>query len=386
MTKPVLHTILCDMLDIEYPVLLAGMGPTVGGGQAGVAGPELAAAVSNAGGLGVLGAAGFPPDRLEQAITRIQDLTDRPFGVDILLPSNVAPRPASEEKRERPSDPRELLPADHRAAIGGIRESLELPDVQAPRADVRTPRFTPQDQVDVITGLQVPVLAAGLGNPAPYVDQVHEAGGKVISLVGNVKNAKRVADGGADIVVAQGHEAGGHTGRIGTMALLPQVLDAAAPVPVVAAGGIGDGRGLAAALAMGCVGVWCGTAFIPTQEANLDEFRKRRILAARDEDTRVTRLYSGKTMRNIANELIEAWEDSGTEALPMGLQGLLIADIAEAAKQGGREDLLMNAAGQISGLLEDIRPAADVLQEMVAEAANIFTSRLPANVRAGAAA
>ncbi len=386
MTKPVLHTILCDMLDIEYPVLLAGMGPTVGGGQAGVAGPELAAAVSNAGGLGVLGAAGFPPDRLEQAITRIQDLTDRPFGVDILLPSNVAPRPAREEKRERPSDPRELLPADHRAAIGGIRESLELPDVQAPRADVRTPRFTPQDQVDVITGLQVPVLAAGLGNPAPYVDQVHEAGGKVISLVGNVKNAKRVADGGADIVVAQGHEAGGHTGRIGTMALLPQVLDAAAPVPVVAAGGIGDGRGLAAALAMGCVGVWCGTAFIPTQEANLDEFRKRRILAARDEDTRVTRLYSGKTMRNIANELIEAWEDSGTEALPMGLQGLLIADIAEAAKQGGREDLLMNAAGQISGLLEEIRPAADVLQEMVAEAANIFTSRLPANVRAGAAA
>ena len=386
MTKPVLHTILCDMLDIEYPVLLAGMGPTVGGGQAGVAGPELAAAVSNAGGLGVLGAAGFPPDRLEQAITRIQDLTDRPFGVDILLPSNVAPRPAREEKRERPSDPRELLPADHRAAIGGIRESLELPDVQAPRADVRTPRFTPQDQVDVITGLQVPVLAAGLGNPAPYVDQVHEAGGKVISLVGNVKNAKRVADGGADIVVAQGHEAGGHTGRIGTMALLPQVLDAAAPVPVVAAGGIGDGRGLAAALAMGCVGVWCGTAFIPTQEANLDEFRKRRILAARDEDTRVTRLYSGKTMRNIANELIEAWEDSGTEALPMGLQGLLIADIAEAAKQGGREDLLMNAAGQISGLLEEIRPAADVLEEMVAEAANIFTSRLPANVRAGAAA
>lgn len=384
MSKPVLHTVLCDLLDIEYPIMLAGMGPTVGGGQAGVAGPELVAAVSNAGGLGVLGAAGFPPDRLEQAIKRIQDLTDRPFGVDILLPSNVAPRPKREQK-ERPADPRELLPEDHRAAIGGIREALELPDVQAPRADVRTPRFTPQDQVDAITGLQVPVLATGLGNPAPYVDQVHEAGGKVISLVGNVKNARRVADGGADIVVAQGHEAGGHTGRIGTMALLPQVLDAAAPKPVVAAGGIGDGRGLAAALAMGCAGVWCGTMFIPTQEANLDEFRKRRILAARDEDTRVTRLYSGKTMRNITNELIEAWEDSGTEALPMGLQGLLIADIAEAAKQGDREDLLMNAAGQISGLLDEIRPAAEVLHGMVAEAVDIFEQRLPANVRAAVA-
>lgn len=378
MTRPILHTTMCDMLDIEYPIALAGMGPTVGGGQGGVAGPELVAAISNAGGLGVLGAAGFPPDRLEAQIRRIQDLTDRPFGVDILVPSNVAARPSG---RQRPQDPRDLLPPEHKDAIGEIRSNLSLPDVQAARADVRTPRFTPQDQVDTITGMQVPVLATGLGNPAPYVDQVHESGGKVISLVGNVKNARRVSDGNADMVVAQGHEAGGHTGRIGTMALLPQVLDAVSPKPVIAAGGIGDGRGLAAALAMGCVGVWCGTVFIPTLEANLDEYRKRRILAANDEDTRVTRLYSGKTMRNITNELIEAWEDSGTQALPMGLQGLLIADIAEAAKQGEREDLLMNAAGQISGLLQELRPAAEVLEEMVREAVEVFTSRLPANVK-----
>ena len=369
---------MCDLLDIEYPIALAGMGPTVGGGQGGVAGPELVAAISNAGGLGVLGAAGFPPDRLEAQIRRIQDLTDRPFGVDILVPSNVAARSSG---RERPKDPRDLLPEEQKEVIGGIRANLDLPDVQASRADVRTPRFTPQDQVDTITGMQVPVLATGLGNPAPFVDQVHEANGKVISLVGNVKNARRVHDGNADIVVAQGHEAGGHTGRIGTMALLPQVLDAVAPKPVIAAGGIGDGRGLAAALAMGCAGVWCGTVFIPTQEANLDEYRKRRILAANDEDTRVTRLYSGKTMRNVTNELIEAWEDSGTQALPMGLQGLLIADIAEAAKQGDREDLLMNAAGQISGLLNELRPAAEVLEEMVREAVEVFTSRLPANVK-----
>ena len=383
MTRPVLHTELCDLLGIEYPIVLAGMGPTVGGGQGGVAGPELVAAVSNAGGLGVLGAAGFPPDRLEAQIRRIQDLTDRPFGVDILLPSNVARRPST---RERPADPRELLPAEQKDVIAGIREELHLPNVQAPRADVRAPRFTPQEQVDTITGMQVAVLATGLGNPGPYVAQVHAAGGKVISLVGNVKNARRVAEGGADIVVAQGHEAGGHTGRVGTMALLPQVLDAVAPRPVVAAGGIGDGRGLAAALAMGCVGVWCGTMFIPTEEANLDRFRKQRILQASDEDTRVTRLYSGKTMRNITNELIEAWEDSGTQALPMGLQGLLIADIAEAAKQGEREDLLMNAAGQISGLLHELRPAAEVLEEMVREAVDVFTTRLPANVRAAVSA
>ena len=378
MSKPVLHTVLCDMLNIEYPVLLAGMGPTVGGGVGGVAGAELVAAVSNAGGLGVLGAAGFPPDRLEEQISQIQDLTDRPFGVDILVPSNTAPRPP---KSERPKDPRDLLPAEQQQAMESIREGLALPEARAPRADIRLPRFTPQDQVDAIVGMKVPVLATGLGNPAPFSEQVHEAGGVVISLVGNVKNARRVADGGADIVVAQGHDAGGHTGRIGTMALLPQVLDAVS-VPVVAAGGIADGRGIAAALAMGCVGVWCGTVFIPTKEANLDDFRKQRILDASEEDTRVTRIYSGKTMRNVTNELIEAWEDSGSRALPMGLQGLLVADVMESAKQAGREDLLMNAAGQISGLLHEIRPAGEVLEGMVAEAAEILHRRLPAAVTA----
>ena len=378
MSKPVLHTVLCDMLNIEYPVLLAGMGPTVGGGVGGVAGTELVAAVSNAGGLGVLGAAGFPPDRLEEQISQIQDLTDRPFGVDILVPSNTAQRPP---KSERPKDPRDLLPAEQQQAMDSIREGLALPEARAPRADIRLPRFAPQDQVDAIVGMKVPVLATGLGNPAPFSEQVHEAGGLVISLVGNVKNARRVADGGADIVVAQGHDAGGHTGRIGTMALLPQVLDAVS-VPVVAAGGIADGRGIAAALAMGCVGVWCGTVFIPTKEANLDDFRKQRILDASEEDTRVTRIYSGKTMRNVTNELIEAWEDSGSCALPMGLQGLLVADIMESAKQAGREDLLMNAAGQISGLLHEIRPAGEVLEGMVAEAVEILNRRLPEAVTA----
>jgi NAD(P)H-dependent flavin oxidoreductase YrpB (nitropropane dioxygenase family) len=226
------------------------------------------------------------------------------------------------------------------------------------------------------------VLATGLGSPAPYVDQVHAAGGKVISLVGNVKDARRVAEGGADVVVAQGHEAGGHTGRIGTMALLPQVLDAVSPRPVVAAGGIGDGRGLAAAFAIGCAGAWCGTAFIATQEANLDEARKRRILAASDEGTRVTRLYSGKTMRNITNELIVAWDESGSPALPMGLQTLLVTDLLEAAKAAGRDELLMNAAGQISGMLTEIRSAESVLMGIVSEAVEILTRRLPLSVAA----
>jgi NAD(P)H-dependent flavin oxidoreductase YrpB (nitropropane dioxygenase family) len=298
--------------------------------------------------------------------------------VDILVPANVAERPRESERRR---DPRDLLPPAHRQAVEALRARLALPQAHAPRAGVRLPPFTPQDQVDVIVGMGAPVLATGLGNPAPFAEQVHKAGGKIVSLVGNVKNARRVREGGADIVVAQGHEAGGHTGRIGTLALLPQVLDAVAPAPVVAAGGIGDGRGLAAVLALGCAGAWCGTAFIVTKEAHLDDYRKRRILAAGEEDTRVTRLYSGKTMRNITNELIEAWEESGTRALPMGLQGLLIADLVAGAQQAGREDLLMNAAGQISGLLHEIRSAQEVLEGMVGEAVEILARRLPAAVQ-----
>ncbi|MGH2631991.1 MAG: NAD(P)H-dependent flavin oxidoreductase, partial [Tepidiformaceae bacterium] len=216
----------------------------------------------------------------------------------------------------------------------------------------------------------------------PWIERLHANGTKVLSLVGNVKNAKRVADAGADVVVAQGTEAGGHTGRIATFALVPQVLDAVEPTPVIAAGGIADGRGLAAALAMGAIGVWCGTAFLVAEEANQPALQKQRVLAAGDEDTRITRLYSGKTMRNITNPLIEAFEASGIQALPMGLQGMLIGDLVYSCRQAGREDLLMNAAGQASGLLHNIRPAAEILADMVSGAAEIIAHRLPSAVAA----
>ena len=378
MARATLRTALCDLLGIEFPVLLAGMGPTVGGGAGGVAGPELVAAVSNAGGLGVLGGTGFPPDEMERQVRRIQDLTDKPFGVDILAPANVGSLPVADQPAD--GDVRALIPEEHRAAVEAMRERLGLPAPAGGPRPARGLTFDPDGQVDVIVGMGVPVLAVGLGSPAPFADRVHDAGGKILALVGDVRAARRVAKAGADVVVAQGTEAGGHTGRIGTMALLPQVLDAVAPTPVVAAGGIADGRGLAAALAMGCAGVWCGTAFIPTVEAQLDDFRKHRIVDAAAEDTKVTRLYSGKTMRNITNPLIEAWEESGLKALPMGLQSALITDVLTAAKEAGRPELLMNAAGQVSGMLKGIRPAAEVLDQMVAEAAEILARRLPAAV------
>jgi NAD(P)H-dependent flavin oxidoreductase YrpB (nitropropane dioxygenase family) len=380
MTRTRLKTAICDMLGIEYPVLLAGMGPTAGGGRGSAATAPLVAAVSNAGGLGVLGGAGFAPDALRAEIRSVRSLTDKPFGVDLLMPSNsVQVSPAGNGGSD---GWRAQIPAEYWDAIGALKQQFGIPDVrdEQPRA-IRTWRV--EDQVDVVLGEHVPVLASGLGNPAPYVPRCRALGIRVIALVGNTKNARRVAEGGADIVVAQGTEAGGHTGRIGTMALVPQVVDAVAPTPVVAAGGIADGRGLAAALALGAAGVWCGTAFLATREANIYDWQKQRILNATEEDTAVTRLYSGKTMRNITNPLIQAWEALNVKALPMGMQGLLIADLVAGIRAAGKDELLMNAAGQAAGLISTLRPAADVLQEIVDGAVAVLTESLPARVQTG---
>lgn len=382
-TRPVLRTALCDLLGIEYPILLAGMGPTVGESNHGVAGPELVAAISNAGGLGVLGGTGYGPDQMEEAINKIRALTDKPFGVDILLPL-LGPQSGNDRPKDVPMT--SLIPDAHRVAVEQLRQALGLPEVPRAPKDSSDPGmasalFNPGAQIDVITGMGVPVLATGLGDPAPFMPQLRNAGTKVISLVGNVKAARRVLAAGVDAVVAQGTEAGGHTGRIGTLALVPQVIDAANGVPVVAAGGIGDGRGLAAALAMGADAVWCGTVFIATDEANQEYSRKERLVAADDEGTKVTRLYSGKTMRNITNPLIDAWENSGVKALPMGMQSALIAPLLKGAAAAGHEEWSMLAAGQVSGLIKKIRPAGEVLQEMVEQAADIIGRDLARRVR-----
>lgn len=392
MARPVLHTRVCDILGIEYPVVLAGMG--------GVATAELVAAVSEAGGLGIIGAATMPPEEIEAQVRKVRSLTDKPFGVDILLPSGVAPagpqsgnggQGAPAEMPQLPKNPIELLPQPYKDFIQKARQEFGLPDDQETQEEFSRnirrvglgPAFARQ-QIEKMLELKVPVFASGLGNPGPFVEAFHAIGSKVIALVGNVKNARRVAEGGVDIIVAQGTEAGGHTGRIGTMALVPQVVDAVAPIPVLAAGGIGDGRGVAAALALGADGVWVGTAFLVTREANWPQVLKDRILAATEEDTRVTRLYSGKTMRNINNPLIELWEQSGVPALPMGPQGLVSGTLMNAARRAGKLELLMNPAGQIAGMLRETKPARQVLEEMVSQAASVLGEGLPGRVRVSA--
>ena len=364
-------TRVCEILQIEHPIILAGMSP--------VSRAPLAAAVSEAGGLGVIGGAGMSLDMLRSQIREVREHTEKPFGIDLLLPNATATL----------ADLRQ--PARQGREAGGLpQEYLDFQAKAAEELNISVKPFEPrrgggggslgselvERQIDLMIEEGVPVFASGLGNPAPYTDKLHAAGMVVMALIGNTKNARRVAEGGADIVVAQGTEAGGHTGRIGTMALIPQVVDAVAPIPVVAAGGIADGRGLAAAIALGAEGVWCGTAFLASPEATLDEELKDRVVEANDEDTRITRLYSGKTMRNITNPLIELWESSGLRALPMGAQGAVSEPIQRAAREAGRIDLVRNAGGQAAGLIDSKRPAADIVRDMAAQAAEVL-GRMP---------
>lgn len=377
MPSPI-HTELCDILGIEYPIILAGMG--------GAAGPSLAAAVSEAGGLGVVGATGYTPDELHGMIAKVRSLTDKPFGVDLLLPSSIADSGNREDLEIEISE-------DHRRFVEQLKEEFHIP---APKERRERPPLTKdyfRKQVEVVLEERVPVFASGLGNPGWMVPDAHAQGMKVIGLVGNVKNARRVNEAGVDAVVAQGTEAGGHTGRIGTLALVPQVVDAIAPTKVVAAGGIGDGRGLVAALALGAQAVWCGTAFLATPEAYLDaqergetdqwtrDVQHRKLVEAVDEDTRIGRMYSGKTMRHVYNAWSAAWErPEAPPTLPMPLQGLLVGEALQGAREAHIEELVGGPAGNVAGLIHDIRPAQAVVRSMVEQAEALLGNMAPTRV------
>jgi len=389
--KNVLRTKLCDMLDIEYPIILAGMG--------GASGPTLAAAVSNAGGLGVLGAAALNPDQLRDWIEKTRSLTDKPFGVDLLLPKIDLPPMSGKFPI---SDLKAFLPAEELAFVDRLKKEIGIPDVEMPPLDVDSDMLSGAKKLmDVILEERVPVFASGLGNPESIIPQARAQGMKVIGLVGNARNARRVASTGADIIVAQGHEAGGHTGRIGTLALVPQVVDAVHPLPVVAAGGVGDGRGFVASLAMGACGVWVGTAFLLAHEACIDcpkdwalnlgvdpydleqweiDDWKDKIIEATEEDTRVTRIYTGKTARFISNKFIEAWERAGGKTLSMPLQTLLVCDAEVGLRKGRMTDYISGFGGQIAGMLRERKSAKQIVDEMVEGAISILKGRLPAEV------
>jgi enoyl-[acyl-carrier protein] reductase II len=325
-----LRTPLCDLLNIEYPIMLAGMG--------GVSYGELAAAVSDAGGFGTLGMAGRSPDEIKREMKIVRDKTDKPFGVDLLA---------------------------------AVPESLE-----------RT--------ADIIIEGGAKAFISGLGVPPPHlVKKFHDAGLKVMNVNGTVKHARSAEAGGLDAVVAQGTEAGGHTGRIAGIALIPQIVDAV-NIPVVAAGAIVDGRGLAAALALGAQGVWLGTRFIAATEAHAGALYKQVILDASDEDTIITRSYSGKPMRVFRNEWVADWEKRPQDIKPFPAQAMIATRAGVMGGIGGQIEGLSRersafAMGQGAGGIGAVKPAREIILEMMEEAEAVI-ARMAALARKAAKA
>ncbi len=316
-----LHTPLCDKLGIEYPVLLAGMG--------GVSLSRLVAAVSNAGGLGIMGAATLSPEQLREEVERTRDLTDKPFAVDLLAP-----------------DPNRIRP-----------------------------------HMDVLFDLNVRIFVAGLAVPADFIEEMHRREMIVMVMCGKVRHAQKSEQAGADIVAAQGTEAGGHTGEVGGMALVPAVVDAV-KIPVVAAGGLADGRGLVAALALGAQGAIFGTRFIATPEAQAAQQYREGIVNANDDETMRTRCYTGKPARTIRTSYAAEWEKRADEIQPFPFQaGISIQNrVMDYMGVTGHfePDQTFQPAGQSVALIHEIKPAGEVFRDIIREAQDVIESRFVA--------
>ena len=324
----------------------------------GVAGPELAAAVSAAGGLGLLGHASVDLDEMRREISQVRSLTDKPFGVGLLFPSRAEPGP-----------PVTVSIADFPDFLRKLGDPAPLDKSLAPVFD----RETSEKRLDIAIDEGVKVLSFGLGAPREIVARAKASGMKVIALVGSRHAALSVEESGVDIIVAQGHEAGGHTGRTTTMILVPQIVDAV-NVPVLAAGGISDGRIMAAALMLGASGVLIGTALQATPEARTASTHKDKLVEMVDDETIVSRCYTGKPSRIIRNAFVDAWRGHEPEILPMPEQWHLVAPLVAPAKAKGSLEIANWPTGQGAVLLREIQPAADVVRGMAADAAQIIES------------
>ncbi len=361
-TAPSLSPRLQKVLGIDAPVLQSGMG--------GVAGSALAAAVSNAGGLGVLAALRLTADQVEAAIAEIRTATDAPFGVNIWLHEDV----------RNPVDAATIddeVVSGSQAVMNGFRPRFDLPSRHdRPDSDADLVNAA----LEVMIAQRVPVFSAAIGVPeAALIDRFHEVGSKVVAMVATLDDATQAADNGADVVVAQGTESGGHrsygtkhdrAGATGssTLTLVPQVIDAVGDrVPVVAAGGIVDGRGLAAMLALGADGVLLGTRFVATKESLAADVYKTRLTTG-DRTTTLTDGFTGQWARVLTSEFTERWEESEATALPGLLQASAGRDLFGAAKKAHDDQLQPLYAGAGVGSLKGIPGAGEVVAQIVAEA------------------
>lgn len=304
-----LKTELCDLLGIEYPILQGGM--------AWVADGKLAAAVSEAGGLGIIGAGNAPPQAVQQQIRQARELTSRPFGVNIYY-------------------------------LSPYLEQL----------------------IDLVVAEKVALVTTGAGNPGKHLPRLKEAGIKVFPLVSSVALARRLERIGADGLIAEGMECGGHIGEVTTMALVPQVVDAVS-IPVVAAGGIADGRGLVAALALGAVGVQLGTRFVCARECPVHPDYQKAIIEAGDRDTTVTG-FSGHYVRVLRNRMTRRYQEMvAAGASPEELEAFGAGRLKRAVVDGDIDDGSV-MAGQIAGLIRDVVPAGEIVRRMIKEAERVM--------------
>ena len=351
-----LHTSVCDLLGIEYPVFGAPMG--------GVALVDLAVAVSNAGGCGTLGLTGFRPDEIRGMVREVRERTNKPFGVGLMFPWDMPP-----SNVDAPSQ----LPAFLEPFWVRVR------DLPLPPARPTLTEDLARAQMAVLVEERVPLLACGLGTPGWVLEQAHAARMKVAALVGSVSAAREVAALGVDLVVAQGHEAGGHTGRVTSLVLIPQVVDAVR-VPVLAAGGIADGRGVAAAFALGAQGVWIGTRLLATPEAAAAEVHKRRVVEMTTDETVVSRCYTGKPSRILRNAFSDLWARHQDEILAMPAQRVWMESIVGRARGAGLVDIVNYPTGQVATAVRVVKPAGDVVRELVEDAIRTLTEKLPERV------
>jgi NAD(P)H-dependent flavin oxidoreductase YrpB (nitropropane dioxygenase family) len=341
--------------------------------------PAVVLAVTRAGGFGVLGAAGMEPEELDQALKKIsEECAGKAFGIDLIIPDNYV---GSEQGGLTVEELQKHIPQGHRDFVEGLLDQYHVPPLPAScktltsRAGLGISLKRGTQLVDIALSYPVRLIVNALGVPPTYIiERAHQQGVRVGALVGAVKHALHQKKAGVDLIIAQGFEAGGHTGEIASMVLTPQVVDAVAPTPVVTAGGIASGRQMAAALALGAQGVWTGSVWLMTEEAETHPVVKEKFREASSSDTLRSRASTGKPARQLRSAWTDAWENpAGPIPLPMPLQSLLNTDarlrIEKDAAQGGEggRQLINYFVGQSVGMFKEIRPAVEVLRTISEE-------------------
>jgi NAD(P)H-dependent flavin oxidoreductase YrpB (nitropropane dioxygenase family) len=360
-----MRTDICDQLGIEFPIFAFSHCR------------DVVAAVSKAGGLGVLGALAFSPEDLEVELTWLDEhVGDKPYGVDIVIPSKYEGQGIEDMTPDQlEAELKKHIPQEHRDFANKILADHgvpELPDGGAQHELLGWTSTTAAPQVDVILRHEkVNLIANALGTPPPeFVSQIHDHGVMIGALCGSVQHALKHKQAGLDFVVCQGTEGGGHCGEIASTVLWPQVIDAIGDMPLLAAGGIGDGRQVAAAMAMGAQGVWTGSLWLTVEEADVPPAQMDTYLKASSHDTVRSRSFTGKPARMLKNDWTEAWEAEGSPGpLPMPLQMMVALD---AVQRGHRypeqaKDVNFNPVGQVVGMMNKVERSADVVQRLVEE-------------------